>query len=45
MDKETSSIQNHILIPVGLQRLYEVCRNVYPSQPNPLQVSAVVKYW
>ncbi|XP_065226714.1 suppressor of fused homolog [Planococcus citri] len=45
MDKETTSVQNHILIPVGLQRLYEVCRNVYPNQPNPLQVSAVVKYW
>ncbi|RWS03691.1 suppressor of fused-like protein [Dinothrombium tinctorium] len=32
-------------IPVGLHALYNICRNVYPSQPNPLQVTAVVKYW
>lgn len=43
MDKE--NLHSFISMPVGLQRLYEVCRNVYPNQANPLQVSAVVKYW
>jgi hypothetical protein len=33
------------LIPPGLQSLYESCLKVYPLQPNPLQVTAVLKYW
>lgn len=32
-------------IPFGLQALYDRCAFVYPNQPNPLQVTAVVKYW
>lgn len=30
---------------LGLEALYSACRNVYPDQPNPLQVTALVKYW
>ena len=29
----------------GLEAVYKTCREVYPSQPNPLQIAAVVKYW
>ncbi len=29
----------------GLEILYEACRQVYPEQPNPLQVTAFIKYW
>jgi len=31
--------------PPGLQAIYSECSRVYPEQPNPLQVTAVVKYW
>ncbi|KAI5707031.1 hypothetical protein M8J76_004862 [Diaphorina citri] len=31
--------------PPGLQALYETCNKVYPDQGNPLQVTAVVKFW
>lgn len=30
---------------LGLEILYESCRQVYPQQPNPLQVTAFIKYW
>ena len=29
----------------GLELLYETCRQAYPQQPNPLQVTAFIKYW
>lgn len=29
----------------GLEFLYETCRQVYPQQENPLQVTAFIKYW
>ena len=29
----------------GLETLYDVCRQVYPDQENPLQVTAFIKYW
>lgn len=32
-------------IPTGLEALYAKCRSIYPDQPNPLQVTALVKYW
>ncbi|KAL7631864.1 UNVERIFIED_CONTAM: hypothetical protein RMT77_012616 [Armadillidium vulgare] len=32
-------------IPCGLEYLYSACRRLYPNQPNPLQVTAVVKFW
>ncbi|XP_053203998.1 suppressor of fused homolog [Panonychus citri] len=32
-------------IPPGLGALYAACRRLYPDQPNPLQVTANVKYW
>ncbi|CAH1389820.1 unnamed protein product [Nezara viridula] len=31
--------------PAGLEALYVACREIYPDQPNPLQVAAVIKYW
>ncbi|XP_066991614.1 suppressor of fused homolog [Anabrus simplex] len=31
--------------PLGLEALYSQCRRIYPDQPNPLQVTALVKYW
>jgi len=35
----------HAATPLGLEALYLACRKIYPDQPNPLQVSALVKYW
>lgn len=29
----------------GLQSLYNTCQQLYPNQPNPLQVTAVQKFW
>lgn len=29
----------------GLQSLYNTCQQLYPNQPNPLQVTAVTKFW
>ena len=31
--------------PPGLEAIYTACRRCYPDQPNPLQVTALVKYW
>ncbi|CAK8681568.1 unnamed protein product [Clavelina lepadiformis] len=31
--------------PPGYREIYQACRSVYPDQPNPLQVTAVLKYW
>ena len=31
--------------PPGLEAIYKACRRIYPDQPNPLQVTAMVKYW
>ncbi|XP_069139954.1 suppressor of fused homolog [Argopecten irradians] len=31
--------------PPGLEAIYTECRRLYPDQPNPLQVTALVKYW
>ncbi|TRY74193.1 hypothetical protein DNTS_004359 [Danionella cerebrum] len=33
------------LFPPGLQAVYGECRRLYPEQANPLQVTAIVKYW
>nr|XP_051679499.1 suppressor of fused homolog isoform X7 [Oryctolagus cuniculus] len=33
------------LFPPGLHAIYGECRRLYPDQPNPLQVTAIVKYW
>uniref|UniRef100_A0AAY4E2H7 Suppressor of fused homolog n=1 Tax=Denticeps clupeoides TaxID=299321 RepID=A0AAY4E2H7_9TELE len=33
------------LFPPGLQAVYGECKRVYPDQANPLQVTAIVKYW
>ncbi|XP_032808399.2 suppressor of fused homolog [Petromyzon marinus] len=31
--------------PLGLRAIYQECRRAYPDQPNPLQVTAIIKYW
>lgn len=31
--------------PAGLESLYNLCRKIYPDQVNPLQVTALLKYW
>ncbi len=31
--------------PVGLEAIYSACNENYPNQPNPLQMSALVKFW
>lgn len=31
--------------PAGLESLYSLCRRIYPDQINPLQVTALLKYW
>ncbi|CAH1175604.1 unnamed protein product [Phaedon cochleariae] len=31
--------------PAGLESLYTLCRKIYPDQANPLQVTALLKYW
>ncbi|KAJ6630518.1 Suppressor of fused like [Pseudolycoriella hygida] len=31
--------------PPGLKKLIEQCQNLYPDQKNPLQVTALLKYW
>ncbi|XP_077992002.1 suppressor of fused homolog [Glandiceps talaboti] len=41
----TQSFQANSPLPIGLEAIYSVCRKLYPVQPNPLQVTAVVKYW
>ncbi|ENN73737.1 hypothetical protein YQE_09669, partial [Dendroctonus ponderosae] len=31
--------------PAGLETLYNMCRKIYPDQANPLQVTALLKFW
>ncbi|XP_072398428.1 suppressor of fused homolog [Diabrotica undecimpunctata] len=31
--------------PAGLESLYSLCRKIYPDQVNPLQVTALLKFW
>lgn len=33
------------ITPPGLEAIYNACRRQYHDQPNPLQVTALVKYW
>lgn len=43
MDKKSSA--NLVKPPAGLQAIISECLKIYPDQPNPLQVTTVVKYW
>lgn len=46
MDKKTvSNPTKPITPPAGLQAIINQCLKIYPDQPNPLQVTTVVKYW
>lgn len=38
-------VSNKPVAPPGLQALIDQCVRVYPDQPNPLQVTTVLKYW
>lgn len=38
------TILPHQISP-GLYYLYSICRRLYPNQLNPLQATAVIKYW
>ena len=31
--------------PAGILAIYNTCRKLYNDQPNPLQVTAIKKYW
>lgn len=31
--------------PAGLQAIINQCMKIYPDQPNPLQVTTVLKFW
>lgn len=31
--------------PPGVTAIYQTLKKIYPDQPNPLQVTALVKYW
>ena len=42
---ESDSHQFRTSSAPGLELLYDVCRQVYPGQENPLQVTALLKYW
>lgn len=33
------------MTPPGFESIYAACRRTYPDQPNPLQVTALTKYW
>lgn len=33
------------IVPPGLQKLIDQMNEIYPDQPNPLQVTTVLKYW
>ena len=39
------SIEDMSVVPLGLHVIYSECRRLYPDQPNPLQVTANLKYW
>ena len=43
----TPNYQNYPVpvTPPGLEAIYSACRKLYTDQPNPLQVTALVKYW
>ena len=43
----TPNYQNYPVpvTPPGLEAIYSACRKLYTEQPNPLQVTALVKYW
>lgn len=46
MDKKSiSNPAKPITPPSGLQAIINQCMKIYPDQPNPLQVTTVVKYW
>lgn len=39
------SADNKPAPPAGLQTIISECMKIYPDQPNPLQVTTVVKFW
>lgn len=46
MDKKNpTNPSKPIAPPAGLQAIINKCLKIYPDQPNPLQVTTVIKYW
>lgn len=45
MDRKRPTIQSKPTPPAGLQSIINECLKIYPDQPNPLQVTTVIKYW
>ena len=45
VSEDKSEKSNDENIPAALKILFNECRRLYPSQPNPLQVTTLVKYW
>lgn len=43
--KAIPNVSKPIAPPAGLQAIINQCLKIYPDQPNPLQVTTVVKYW
>lgn len=41
----SASHTSQAVVPPGILAIYHACSTIYKSQPNPLQVTAVQKYW
>ncbi|XP_063371346.1 suppressor of fused homolog [Cydia amplana] len=44
-EAEQAAAQADRLVPAGLKALCDACSELYPDQPNPLQVTTRLKYW
>ncbi|XP_063390913.1 suppressor of fused homolog [Cydia fagiglandana] len=44
-EAEQAATQADRLVPAGLKALCDSCSELYPDQPNPLQVTTRLKYW
>lgn len=44
-DIKTENACSSLLPPPGLEALVTHCNRLYPTQPNPLCVSTVKKFW
>lgn len=45
MEKKSAPTASKPTPPAGLQAIINQCLKIYPDQPNPLQVTTVVKFW
>lgn len=42
---DDNNVGQQPLVPPGVVAIYHACSTIYKNQPNPLQVTAVRKYW